>query len=134
MTDDEARRRQRQEAQRKAVESRRAAKMARELEAELTRREEERQKQEGDPQITAVDEVNALRVLRKNLSSNDERIAQQAATKILEYAKGRPGVQQEEQRDAKIILETSFVPPEEIATTYDPELEPPPPTVNDTDD
>ena len=41
--------------------------------------------------VSAVDERNALRVLRKQLRSRDERVAQTAALKLLEWRRGKPG-------------------------------------------
>jgi hypothetical protein len=63
-------------------------------------------------EITERDEANALRVLRKNMRSNDEKIAHAAAVKIVEYKKGKPATGEQEQQDTRIIYESAFVDPD----------------------
>src|SRR5262245_59602504 len=62
--------------------------------------------------INQRDETNALRVLRKQMESPDERIAQAAALRILEWRKGRPAQAQAEQKDVRIIYESRALPPD----------------------
>lgn len=61
-------------------------------------------------QLTERDEAEALRVLRKQMSSADEKISQNAALRVLEWRKGRPAQAQAEQKDVRIVYETRALP------------------------
>ena len=59
------------------------------------------------------DELNAWHVIRRQLRSKDERVAQTAAIKILEYWRGRPAQagDPDDKRPVRMIFETALATP-----------------------
>lgn len=60
--------------------------------------------------LTPKDEQDAIKTLRKNLKSDDEKVSHAAAVKLLEYTKGRPT--QKDDRPEKIVFESAYVNPD----------------------
>ena len=98
--------------------------------AEARRRRAE-EGESGRPAISRAVEQQSLDVLTKQLESPDERIAQAAATKLLEYSRGRPATAQEEPRETRIVFETVFAPPRHLVDAFDPDKLKPPPGIDE---
>ena len=70
----------------------------------------------GPPVVGQDDEWNAWRVIRRQLRSKDERVAQTAAIKILEYRRGRPAQagNPDGKKPVEMIFRTAFAAPPDI--------------------
>lgn len=90
---------------------------------------EEIRKLLGGKDLSELHTAKAVKVLIKMMDSDDERLAQQAAIKVLEYTKGKPATQEQEEHDRRIVFETAFVPPAHVAETLDLDSLPPPPGI-----
>lgn len=88
------------------------ANAAKAAEARKQKREQREQtdQEKLDSLITEQDEAKAVRVLRKLMGSADEKVAQGAANKVLEYTKGRPTPKHDQPE--RIVFESAYVNPD----------------------